>query len=476
VPYLIAYLGIGVYGLVPLAISLVDYMGIVPISFNLAVVRYLTIDLQKRDTKSANKTFNTAFWTSVGLVFLILPGATLFSYFVPNIFNVPSGQEYNTRLFFFLILGAFLIPIISNNFNISSFAYNRFDLRNSVLGLGRITRVVLIIFLFTIFSAQLWHVGLSYLGGELIVFSGAVWLWRKLTPELKIRWSSFDRARFHNLISMGGWTLVNQMGTILLFSTELVVVNKLCGVESGGQYATVFQWVILLRSLADVVVYVLTPIIFTYYANSQIEQIIDFSKKAVKFLGLTMALPIGLICGFASPLLSIWIGSEFSILAPLMWLLVGHLCIDLAVLPFFPIQQSFNKVRIPGIVTLIMGIVNILLATFFALALNWGMYGVAAAEVVILTFRHAIFTPCYGARILNKAWYTFLAPMVPGVISAGTIAIISLWISHHFTLINWISLIIHFGIISLIYGLVVFFIILKHDEREMILSLLPTRM
>src|SRR3972149_1802921 len=68
VPYLIRHLGVASYGLVPLAISITAYMSLLTISLNGAVSRYLTIDLQKKDNKSANQFFNTAFWGSLGLV------------------------------------------------------------------------------------------------------------------------------------------------------------------------------------------------------------------------------------------------------------------------------------------------------------------------------------------------------------------------------------------------------------------------
>src|SRR4030042_6530781 len=80
VPYLIRHLGVASYGLVPLAISITAYMSLLTISLNGAVSRYLTIDLQKKDNKSANQFFNTAFFGSLGLVLLILPIAGLISY------------------------------------------------------------------------------------------------------------------------------------------------------------------------------------------------------------------------------------------------------------------------------------------------------------------------------------------------------------------------------------------------------------
>jgi membrane protein EpsK len=475
VPYLIHHLGVASYGLVPLATSITAYMSLLTISLNGAVSRYLTIDLQKKDNKSANQFFNTAFFGSLGLVLLMLPIAGLISYFVTDIFDVPSGQSGNARLLFFAIMAAFLVTTVNSNFAVSSFAKNRFDLRNGVEGSGLIARVIFIILLFNLFSPHLFYVGLSYLGGSLITLIGAVWVWKKLTPELKVCFANFDRSRLRDLTGMGGWMFINQAAMLLFLNIDLIVVNKLFGADSGGKYASVLQWTILLRSMAATLVGVLTPIILSYYARGQMDQVINVSKKAVKLLGLTMALPIGVVCGFAAPLLSIWIGPQFSEFAPLMWLLVGHLCINLSVLPLFSNQLALNKVKIPGIIALSMGVVNFILAISLPLLFGWGIYGVAAAGAIVLTLKNAIFTPWYGAQILNKPWNTFINSMLPGLIATIAIAIISFGIAHNFNQSSWVDLIISFSIITLAYLLVVFFVVLRCDERELLISFIPAK-
>lgn len=473
VPYLIKHVGVAAYGLVPLAISITEYMSLLTVSINGAVSRYLTIDLQKKDTATANQTFNTAFLGSLGIVILILPFGGLFSYYVPDILEVPAGQENNARLLFFAITTIFLVRTMAANFSVSSFALNRLDLRNGVEGCRQILRVIFVVLFFNLFSSQVYFVGISYLFGALISLLLTVWIWKKLTPELNVHFGSFTRSRLRDLLGMGGWMFASHVAMLLFLHIDLIVVNKMFGAESGGKYASVLQWSFLLRTMSITFAGVLTPTILTYYAHKQIDQVLKVSKKAVKFLGMMMALPIGLVCGFASPLLSIWIAPEFSKLAPLMWLMVGHLCINLSILPLFSIQIALNKVRVPGIVSLSMGMCNISLAILLPLLLGWGMYGVAAAGAIVLTLKNAIFTPLYGARILGKRWHTFIISMLPGVIASMIIAMCSFLIANRVNPSGWFELVACFGIISLIYVLISFFIVLRHDERNLLLSFLP---
>ena len=107
-------------------------------------------------------------------------------------------------------------------------------------------------------------------------------------------------------------------------------------------------------------------------------------------MGMGMALPIGLMCGFAPSLLSLWLGPEFVELVPLLWLMLFHLVINLSVLPLFYINVATNSVKLPGWVTLVMGIGNLCLAIALPLLFGWGYYGVAAAGAIALTLKNAL--------------------------------------------------------------------------------------
>jgi len=173
--------------------------------------------------------------------------------------------------------------------------------------------------------------------------------------------------------------VVNDIGSLLFLQIDLIVVNLLFGATSAGEYAIALQWAVLLRALAGVLSGVLTPTILSCYARKQTETLIRVTKSAVKLMGLAMALPIGLVCGFAPELLTLWVGGEFAFLWPLMVLLTVHLAVNLAVFPLFPINVAHNRVRVPGIVTFFMGIGNFGLAVALPLLTGWGYYGVAAA-------------------------------------------------------------------------------------------------
>jgi O-antigen/teichoic acid export membrane protein len=125
VPYFIETLGVAAYGLIPLATSLMGYVTILTDSLNVALSRFLTVDLHQGDYVKANKTFNTAFFGLTGITIMLIPILVLLSFWAPKFFNIPTGQESEVVLLFLGVFAAFLIRSLSSNFTVSLFAYNR---------------------------------------------------------------------------------------------------------------------------------------------------------------------------------------------------------------------------------------------------------------------------------------------------------------------------------------------------------------
>ncbi len=473
VPYFIGTLGVAAYGLIPLATSLTSYVTILTDALNVAVSRFLTVDLHRQDYKKANQTFNTALFGLSAIILLVIPLMVVVSWYAPQFFKVPSGQESEVTLLFLGVFTAFLVRSWSSNFTVSLFANNRLDLLNMLNILSVILQVTLIVVFFTVFSPQLWYIGCAYLISSVLFLFLAFVLSRRISPFLHINAREFNKKRLHELTSMGWWAVVDMFGSLLLLQIELIVVNLLFGATAAGEYAVVFLWVILLRGVAGTLTGVLTPMILTYYAKEKVDQIIQISKSAVKLVGLFIALPVGLICGFAPFILTLWVGPQFARLAPLVWVFTLPLVVSLCILPLFAINVAFNKVRIPGIITLIFGLVNVVLAYYIPPLLGWGYYGVAIVCAVVLTLRSGFFVPWYATKILGIPPGTFTRSIITGVIIVLVVTGFSTIIGKIFIISSLIDLAVICGIISTLYLIGIWYIGFNQSERDLLINYIP---
>lgn len=469
-PYLINNLGIALYGLVTLAISVTNYMFIINTALDTSVGRFLTLDIRQQDFHKANQTFNTAFWVTSAVCFVLLPILGGLSYLSPSLFNVPSGEERATQLLFATVMLAFLFVFFRSIFTTSPFAYNRLDLRNFIIASNILFRIGFVVAAFSlVLVPKIWHVGLAILGASFCSLVFSIFIWHKLTPALYIHLNSFRKSRLRQMFSMSGWLMINQIGTLLFLNIDLIVINLALGVEVQGGYASVLQIAILLRTFAAVISTAITPLAISQYAQEKYDSLVKMTHLAIKWMGLLLALPIGGIVGFSSVFLALWLGSDFKYLSPLLVLMSIHLCINLAVLPLFSVQIAMNKVRLPGMTTLALGLINLFLAIWWV-QFDYHGLGVALAGAVVLTAKNAFFTPIYGAYIQNIPWHSFLLDMIPGVLGTVCVALVSWVISVGFMIDSYAAL---FGSglgVSIVYLAVIFLLASDAKERKLILS------
>lgn len=474
-PYLIGHLGIALYGVVILANSVTNYMSIVNGAIGSVTGRYLTIELQQGETENANRIFNTAFWSSMIFIAGLLPIVLLIANYAPYLFDVPADADESTKWLFFATLFGYLFVIVKGVFGASTVASNRLDIQNFVTSTNVLIRIAVIVLFFGL-TAQpaLWHVGAGVLIAGLLSFGLSVVVWRWLTPELMIAIKLFDRKMLRNLSGMSGWVVINQLGSLLFLNIDLIVINVMLGAAAGGRYGSALQWTILLRTLGATVATALTPIVLRQYARGDLAKMTELAQRSVKWMGLAFALPVGLITTLAVPLMSLWLGPEFAGMAPVLQILVIHLCVNLAVLPLFSLQVAMNKVRGPGIVTLGMGIVNLLLALWWARWGNNGL-GVALAGAFVLTLKNTVYIPIYGAYIQKLSWHVYLLKMIPGILATIGICCITYLGLQIITIQSWFVLLQYTGAISLFYTILVYWLGLDHYDRILLIGVFRTR-
>jgi len=475
VPYFISTLGVAAYGLIPLAASITGYVAIFVQSLNTVVTRFLTVDLQRGDYALANRTFNTAFVGLSALVLLMVPVVLVVAWFVPTIFDVPAGEEKGAVILFLGVSVAFLLSSWNGNFTVQLFAFNRLDLQNLVNLVSLLVQTGLIVPLFALRGPSLALVGGAYFAGAAAASVVSFILARRVCPHLRVSIQDFDRSRVRDLCGMGWWVVVNQIGTLLFHSVALIVVNLLFGATSAGQYAIPLQLVLLLQAVAGILSGVLMPTILSFYARGQTDTLIRITKSAVKLMGLSMALPIGLVCGLAPQILTVWVGPEFAVLAPLILLLTFHLSVNLAVLPLFSINVAYNRVRVPGAATLLLGVGNITLAVALPLLTGWGYYGVAAAGAIVLTLKNFFFTPWYATKVLGVEVQTFTPSILSGIFATILVGIVALALASLVEVASLSMLVVAGMVVSVAYLPLVWKVGLNGYERRLFESYIPSK-
>lgn len=475
VPYLVNHIGKAAYGLVPLAMVFTEYINVINVSINNSITRFLTIDIQNNDWLKANHTFNTAFFAMLGLVLIQIPLLGYLTIDITQIINVPETLIKDTYYLFGFTFAGYLISLYSSIFSTVLHSYNRLDLRR-MIDISRIfVRVGIIVILFVVFSPSLKFVGIANFAGALFSFILSYRYWRKFTPDLVVRLGYFRRNKLRELLSMGGWMIVNKVGFLLFLKIDLLVINRLIGPKPGGEYAAVQQWNTLFRTVASVLAGVISPMILISFANERIKDVIRFGSLGVEFLALFIGIATGVVCGFASELLFLWLGQDFVQFSLLLIIMVAHFVINLGVMPLFSINTAMNRMKVPGLVTFSMGAVNLVLAIIFITQLHLGIIGVALAGAIVLTLKNGLFTPWYAARILEVKTITFFKPLIRGIVLFVFTFALTHFTGRYIEIDNWAGLIFFSAAIFSVSSLLGWFFLLRDKHRKMLIDMLPDK-
>lgn len=428
VPYLISHLGTAAYGLLPIAALMTQYASLISGSIATAVNRYLSIALQRDDRDDANRVYSTAFYSFLAIGALQVPlfGAAIG--FVDHIVAVPEGLMLDAQALLGCSAAAFLLNLVSSIYAAPAYAFNRLDVSRSLDIVRVVFRLVGIVALFGLLGPSLRLVGYVDLITAVVCLVGQIVTARRIAPYLRVHLRDFDLSKVGQVTGLGGWLLVNQLGSLLFLQMDVWICNRFISPEAAGQYAALLLWPSLLRQGGSTIATVVAPIIMIYFARGEMNQLVRVSTASVRILSLVLAVGISTLCVFSTPLLRLWLGDSFVQFSPLMVLLLGHLAINVGVTPLFNVQVAIDRVRLPALVTLTGGVINIALAIMLAQQESWGIYGVAAAGAIVLTAKNAVFTPLYASYTLKLPWHTFVTPYLSALLCSALVCAVGLGI------------------------------------------------
>lgn len=474
VPFLVSNLGLAAYGMLSLANSLVLYLAIVTDSLNGSVFRYLGIDLNQGDLASANRTFNSALILAVLASCLLLVPIAATCYLLPLMFQVPPDLVAATRFVLAAVGVTALTALVGGVFGVSSLVRHRFDLRNIVRSLVALCRIGVVVLLFAAEPPSLVHVGIGLILASAIGLAGDVLLWRKLTPELSISPRLTESARFRPLIGLGAWSAINVIGVLFIMQVDVIIVNQLLGPEATGRYASVLLFPVLIYTMGEAVLPVLSPAIMAHYATGNEQALQDLAKRSVRLIAIWLALPIGLLCGMGAPLLALWLGPAFADLETVLVLLVAPLTINLATRPLSYVLTAYNEVKVQGLVTLALGAANVVLAIALVRA-GLGLAGVPAAAALVWTIRNVLLVSSRSAVLLGLRWYAFNGHLAIGLLGMAGVAALGRILCALWWPAGWLSLASFAAVIALAYGAFAYFVFMTKRDRELVSSVFARR-
>jgi membrane protein EpsK len=400
---------------------------------------------------------------------------TIVIFNLPNLINIPKSFENDVYWIFSLTAISFSISLMRGFFATILYANNRLDLIKIIEIFHQIIRVSAMVLLFSFDTPQLKYIGVANIIGVVFALVYTYILDRRLSGELEINPFLFDKNRVKEISTTGSWMLVNQIGLLLYFKVDLFLINKFVGATQAGMYAIISQVQYFIRIMLDVFLGAIWPLVMIYYAKNEIDKLTKMSIMSVKLSGILLAIPIALLCGSSESILHIWLGKHIEGLDNLLIFMLTPLIIHFATGSVSAIQNAYNKIKLPAITLIGIGIIKILFAILLATQTNLGIYGVIIASIIALTLMETVFMPIYTSYILKVPNNTFIRPLISGILTfliiLSLLFIVKLLI--HFD--SLFHLFIAYSIILMIALPIIFTLLISKEEKMMIYKLMPEK-
>lgn len=374
-PLLIDIVGTERFGILTFAWVVVGYFSV----FDLGLGRALTKLTAERLVDSDTSSLPGLMWTSLAMMFVMGIVGMLIVYlggqwFVTTALELSDELTVETlRAFDYL---AFVVPFITTSAGFRGFleAYSRFDLVNIV----RIPQGI-IMFAGPLFAAYyeptISAMVLTLVSARIVSWIVLLVFCLMVEPAIRSR-PRFIAREVRPLVTFGGWmTVSNIVGPVMLY-LDRFLIGAILSVLAVAYYTTPYEVITKFLIVPAALAGVLFPAMVSALneEGNYAEQLYRTGISASFLLWL----PLAFVGVFASELLFIWLGNEFSMNSAVIvkWLAVGVFLNGIAFIPFYFVQAAGR----PDIVALI----HLIELPFYVAALYYSLvqFGVEGAAIV----------------------------------------------------------------------------------------------
>lgn len=476
VPYYLSSLGISVYAIIPLATSITTYVLALTDPLSAAFARYMFQAIREGNEEEINKTYNTAVFGMGRVVLALVPVCLIISFVAPFVFDTGSATDLEVQILFAMVLISSMIITFSSCLGCIFEAYNKIYISYGIQTIYCILQVTIIVLLFTETGATLDSIGIAYLIASLVMLACMAFFAKRTCPTLHISRKYYDGTIIKKLLGLGLWIVISNIGSMLYIDTSMIICNLMMGSAEQGTFAIAANAISMIGTTANTVSAVVVPLIYDAYTKGNIDELLSTLRFFIKFIGVLIALPIGYVLIFLPQIIETWLGTGYDAIYPMLYIMLpGHVAVC-SVKALYYVSTAYEKVKPSAIGMISFGIVNILLAISLVSFTDLGTWGICIAWSASMVMSHVGFTVCYSSYLMKikrrRLYSCILFSYVPFLVLIGVgFAFTNFYTIHS----NWISIILAFAIISVIYLPVAIRFSFSKDEKKMMKSFMPEK-
>lgn len=471
-PYVTEHVGKEVYGFVNLAFQFTGYVSLLTTALNAMAGRYIIIAYSRKEYDKAKTYFSSVMAGNLILSIILLVPSICLIVFMEYILQVPSEHLIDIKMLWAFIFANFLISMSLNGYGNSTYVANRLDLSAKRTLENKILYALVLFCAFSFFDAKVWYIGFANFICGFYLICANIHYTKKLTPELSFSRAHVKIAAAIELIKVGIWNTVQQVSAILINGCDMLITNLYIDATSMTMMGFAKTIPSYLMSIIGIVCGSFSPEMTMIYAKKDMDEFVKYVKSAIKVCGFICSIPILGFVVFGYNFFGLWLhtlnSSDLMMVQILSIMILAQTIFDVYIYPLYTVNQITTKLRIPVLVSLGIGVANIIGSIVLCQVTDLGVYAIQIVSSVLLTARVFFFAPIYAAKTLNQKWYTFYGPLLRGCVSSAIVIVVFIMIQKNVIIDSWIKLIL----VAIPSGglgyLINYIVVLNAKERNMV--------
>ncbi len=378
-PILLHQLGTTEFALYGIILNVVVFSAVFDFGLNLGLLKRL---IQKEPRLL--ELINSIFFLFIGCLFF----SVLIFFFV---FTNKIVDVADHILVFSLITGVLVAQnMIALFFDMLIQSANKIFLGRSIRVLKLLLELLLLILLTQLKSVVILFAGSIFVNSIYIL---ALQYYSKKQIQYRISFQYFNSKLLLNHFKYSSWYFLNSIAIVLVFNTQIMLINRHASSESVAKYLLVTRFYDIIRMGIANFMLVLFPTIALVQSEGNWNEIRHIFFKALSRIFLMALVVMVLNFLFVKPYFLQWSkfkDSEMANLFILFGLFIFVIAID-NVSSTFLSALKFN--RMPTIISIGQGIIGLTIGYFFLPI--YGVAGVAVASLLALCCTSLLFNPAY---------------------------------------------------------------------------------
>ena len=469
-PYITTHLGTEAYGFVTLAKTIANYGVIITSCLNTYASRFITIAYHEGDVDKARKYYSSVVLTNVFLLIVVtLLDVVLISY-LDRFIAIPISLVHDVKVLFFIDIFNYMLLALGNVFNAYAYVRNKLDRIYIVRIISYISEGVILFLLFKRFEAKVYFVGVALVASTLVLMVLNYCFSRRYAPDLVIRPKLFSLKAVKDLVLSGIWNSINNIGNLLNSGLDLLVSNLLLSATAMGELSIVKTVSTVLTTIAQLMSSPFHPQILKYYSNKDIDSVVGLLIKQIKLSGYVVCVVLAGFIALGAEYFSLWTpNQDIELLYGIAIVTVIGFVFEGITTPLFYSYTLTLKNKIPCIITILSGFLNVAGMYILITYADVGLYGVVGTTTVLGLGTYLIFTPLYSSHCLNVRWNVFYPSIVRVLFAAVAISLVTKAIPISNIASNWFGFILAAVLICVI-GLPIYILcVATKDELRMVI-------